>query len=79
MLLQVLASFSAGFSTGGEEAASVEAVAFSPSHPHALTGSLTGVMGVWDIPTQTLRHHCTHEVGVAGVGVALWRELPYSG
>lgn len=43
----------------------MEAVAFSPSHPHALTGSLSGALAIWDIPTQTLRHRCNHEVGGA--------------
>lgn len=46
----------------GGELPSVEAVGFSPALPVAVTGSLSGVMGVWDVPTQKLRQKLTHEV-----------------
>ena len=69
----MLVTFSAGFakhvdSGGGASAeqesqlSPVEAVGFSPSTSLAVTGSLSGVMGVWDIPTQKLRHKCVHQV-----------------
>ena len=74
--LQVLCVFAAGFSPAsnesgssggsesgdGERQCSVEAVGFSPLLPVAVTGSLSGVVGVWDFPTQKLRQKCSHEV-----------------
>ena len=45
-----------------DELQSVEAVGFSPTLPVAVTGSLSGVVGIWDIPTQKLRQNLTHEV-----------------
>jgi hypothetical protein len=41
---------------------SVEDVAFFPSLPLALTASLSGAVGVWDIATQKLRHTLQHQV-----------------
>ena len=46
----------------GDELPSVEAVGFSSALPVAVTGSLSGMVGVWDIPTQKLRQQLTHEV-----------------
>ena len=43
---------------------SVEDVAFSPSLPLALTASLSGAVGVWDIATQKLRHKLHHQVNL---------------
>ena len=73
--MQVLATFSAGFAkqvdvagAAVEEEAdllSVEAVGLSPTNPLAVTGSLGGVLGVWDIPTQKLRQKCIHKVMVS--------------
>lgn len=40
----------------------IESVGFCPSLPLALTGSLSGVLAVWDLPTQKLRQQCRHEV-----------------
>lgn len=63
-LLQVVGTFVAGFPSSGEnDSPSVEAVGFSPSLPVAVTGSLSGVLGVWDLPTQKLRQQCQHGVG----------------
>ena len=59
-----MATFAAGFPLSGEDdSPSVEAVAFSSSLPVAVTGSLSGVLGVWDLPTQRLRQQLQHEVG----------------
>lgn len=71
----MLVTFSAGFAKQGvdggagasageteSELSSVEAVEFSPTNPLAVTGSLSGVMGIWDIPTQKLRQKCIHKV-----------------
>ena len=65
-------TFSAGFARQGgsdagaegekEEVSSVEAVGLSPTVPLAVTGSLSGVLGVWDMPTQKLRQKCIHKV-----------------
>ena len=73
--MQVLATFSAGFAkqvgvagVAVEEEAdlpSVEAVGLSPTNPLAVTGSLSGVLGIWDIPTQKLRQKCIHKVMVS--------------
>ena len=46
----------------GDDLPSVEAVGFSQALPVAVTGSLSGVVGVWDISTQKLRQKFTHEV-----------------
>ncbi len=70
--------FSAGFPCGSEnhasededtesqsrknDSGSVEAVCFSPVFPVAVTGSLSGVIGVWDISTQKLRQQCMQKV-----------------
>ena len=43
---------------------SVEDVCFCPSLPLALTASLSGAVGVWDIATQKLRHKLQHQVCV---------------
>ncbi|XP_014663766.1 PREDICTED: angio-associated migratory cell protein-like isoform X2 [Priapulus caudatus] len=37
---------------------SIESVAFSPSLQLLATGSLNGMLGIWDVPTQVLRHNC---------------------
>ena len=60
-------SQSSGAGGGGDEESeseppSVEAIAFSPVLPIAVTGSLSGVLGVWDMPTQKLRQRCNHDV-----------------
>eukprot|EP00731_Ephydatia_muelleri_P030804 Em0022g318a len=55
---KVLATFDASEGSSGEEQMPVEAVAFSTSLPVALTGSLSGVLGVWDLSTQKLRQQC---------------------
>ena len=51
----------------GEMLCGVEAVCFSPVLPVALTGSLSGVLGVWDLASQRLRHKCIHKVSVVNV------------
>ncbi len=63
----MLSVFPAGFAEeregGGEElSCDVEAVCFSSVLPVGLTGSLSGVLGVWDLPTQKLRQKCLHKV-----------------
>ena len=81
--IQILATFQAGFprsegassSPAGQvsdlseerEPVCVEAVGFSSVLPVALTGSLSGVLGVWDLPTQQLRLQCTHDVSISTV------------
>lgn len=73
-------TFSAGFARqvdgdhGAEagkegELSSVEAVGLSPTSPLAVTGSLSGVLGVWDMPTQKLRQKCIHKVWSVGDNV----------
>ncbi len=73
LLAQVVATLSAGFPRGQDsvpsapaEDGSVECVAFTPTLPLAVSGSLSGVMAVWDLPTQQLRLVCQHEVCVYG-------------
>ncbi|KAK6166332.1 hypothetical protein SNE40_023054 [Patella caerulea] len=43
---------------------SVETVGLSNIFPYAATGCMNGSLGIWDIPSQSLRHHCKHEVGI---------------
>ena len=43
---------------------SVEAVCFSPTLPVAVTGSLSGIIGVWDISAQKLRQKCIQQVHI---------------
>ena len=67
---QVMCTFPAGFAprrdsgdNGDEDRqCTVEAVSFSPLFPVAITGSLSGVLGVWDLPTQKLRQKCIQQV-----------------
>ena len=65
---KVLCSFEAGFPQSGEESenSSVECVAFSSDTQYVLSGSLSGVLGIWDISAQRLRHSCKHPLG-AGI------------
>ncbi len=71
LLAQVVATLGAGFPRGQDsvpsalaEDGSVECVAFTPTLPLAVSGSLSGAMAVWDLPTQQLRLVCQHEVCV---------------
>ena len=58
-VMQVVVTFAAGFPSSGEnDSPLIEAVGFSPSLPIAVTGSLSGVLGVWDVPTQKPRQQC---------------------
>lgn len=68
-MVQVIATLAAGMpqETSDTErdsppSSSVEAVAFCPSLPLAITASLSGAVGVWDIATQKLRHKLHHQV-----------------
>ena len=65
---KVLATFDAGFPQSKEESenTSVECVCFSNDTVFVLSGSLSGVLGIWDISAQRLRHECKHPIG-AGV------------
>lgn len=61
---KVLCKFAAGFPPqreGADVSCGVEAVCFSPALPVVLTGSLSGVLGIWDLPTQKLRLQCVHQ------------------
>lgn len=71
--VQVVVSLAAGMpqevaSTADDEGmiqpppSSVEDVVFFPTLPLALTASLSGAVGVWDIATQKLRHTLRHQV-----------------
>ena len=65
---KILSTFDAGFpqSNGDTENTSVECVSFSTDTLFVLSGSLSGVLAVWDISAQRLRHECKHPIG-AGV------------
>lgn len=65
---KVLSTFEAGFPQSKEESesTSVECVCFSNDTLFALSGSLSGVLAIWDISAQRLRHQCKHPIG-AGV------------
>ena len=65
---KILSTFDAGFPQGddGSEDSSVECVAFTDDTSYILSGSLSGVLAVWDISAQRLRHTCKHPLG-AGI------------
>ncbi|CAG5129165.1 unnamed protein product, partial [Candidula unifasciata] len=48
----------------GEEDNSVETVGFSHTHDYAATGTLTGDLEIWDLPTKSVRHKCDHPFGI---------------
>lgn len=62
---KVLATFDC--SSPGVDENSVEAVGFSPTHAFAATGTVTGVLGIWDTNTQICRHRCTHDAGIVSL------------
>merc|ERR1711936_883727 len=43
-----------------DEEDSVEAVGFckTPGHPYLATGTLSGNLEIWDLPSKTVRHKC---------------------
>ncbi|XP_022079230.1 angio-associated migratory cell protein-like [Acanthaster planci] len=62
---KVLATFSAGaVKPEIGDSNSVEAVGLCQSQSLAAVGSLNGILGVWDIPTQKQRHCCQLEAGI---------------
>ncbi|XP_070569921.1 angio-associated migratory cell protein-like [Ptychodera flava] len=64
---KVIATFAAGPAASEDESNSVEAVAFCKSQPLVAVGSLNGIVGLWDIPTQIQRNQCKHEAGIVRV------------
>lgn len=46
---------------------SVEAVGFSPTHAFAATGTVAGVLSIWDTNTQICRHSCKHDAGIVSL------------
>ncbi|XP_064607664.1 angio-associated migratory cell protein-like [Liolophura sinensis] len=60
---KVLATFQCG-KPASLETDCVETVGFSQTQPLVATGSLSGSLCVWDVPTQVLRHTCPHEAGI---------------
>ncbi len=62
---KVLATFSAGeVKENIGDSNSVESVGLCQSQSLAAVGSLNGSLGVWDVPTQKIRHQCQHEAGI---------------
>ncbi|XP_061745140.1 angio-associated migratory cell protein [Nerophis ophidion] len=49
---------------GEEESNSVESVGFCNILPLVAVAYLDGTMGIYDLPTQVLRHSCHHETGI---------------
>lgn len=43
---------------------SVEAIGFSKVNNYLATGTLNGMLSIWDISSQTCRHQCQHEAGI---------------
>ncbi|XP_031557021.1 angio-associated migratory cell protein-like [Actinia tenebrosa] len=65
---KVLATLNAGFPEPQEEnPPSIEAVSFSNTLPLLATGSLSGVMAFWDVPTHRLRQQCKHPATVVSL------------
>lgn len=62
---KVLSTLSAGFETNDcDSPPSIEAVGFSSLQPILATGSLSGVLGVWDLSSYRLRQQCKHPGGI---------------
>ena len=76
---KILTSFDAGFPHGNEdgESTSVECVSFSNDTLYVLSGSLSGVLAVWDISAQRLRHECRHPIGAGVTKLALDPSVVY--
>ncbi|XP_061841235.1 angio-associated migratory cell protein [Nerophis lumbriciformis] len=49
---------------GEEESNSVESVGFCNILPLVAVAYLDGTLGIYDLPTQVLRHRCHHETGI---------------
>ncbi|XP_060570298.1 angio-associated migratory cell protein-like [Ruditapes philippinarum] len=62
---KVLATFDC--SSPGVEENSVETVGFSPTHAFAATGTVAGVLSIWDTNTQICRHRCPHNAGIVSL------------
>lgn len=72
-----VASFDAGFprDDDSETQNSIECVGFSNDTLFALSGSLSGVLGIWDISAQRLRHRCNHPVGCGITTLSLVKDV----
>ncbi len=73
---KIIATFDAGFPQSDNEAqnSSIECVSFSMDMSYVLSGSLSGVLGIWDISAQRLRHQCKHPIGSGITALALTPE-----
>lgn len=76
---KILSTFNAGFPQGDDDSenSSVECVAFTDDTIYALSGSLSGVLAVWDISAQRLRHTCKHSLGAGIVTLCLDPTVSY--
>lgn len=61
---KVLGTLDAGLAKEESKDKSVEAVGFSENQFLLATASLSGVLGIWDMTSQRLRHQCNHPAGV---------------
>ncbi|KAH3753809.1 angio-associated migratory cell protein-like [Dreissena polymorpha] len=68
---KVLSTFDCS-TPGSDGEDSVEAVALCPTHSYAATGTVSGVLSIWDTNTQICRHRCLHEAGIVSL---LWDRL----
>ncbi|XP_071823388.1 angio-associated migratory cell protein-like isoform X2 [Apostichopus japonicus] len=65
---KVVATFPAGaIDESIGDTNSVESLEFSSSQSLVAIGSLNGLLSIWDVPTQKLRHQCRTETGVVKV------------
>eukprot|EP00794_Sanderia_malayensis_P017476 gene17476-19223_t len=79
---KVITTFQASFHEKGDDhdesqqSTSIECVAFSNDMMYILSGSLSGVLAVWDISAQRLRHKCKHpnEAGITALSVDLHQQ-----
>ena len=76
---KLVASFDAGFAQASDdsEPPSIECVAFSHDQTLACSGSLSGVLAIWDISAQRLRHQCKHPAG-SGITKLAWDSKSFS-
>lgn len=64
---KVLETLQVGLAQEESKNNSVEALEFCSNQPLLATASLSGVLGIWDVTSQRLRHQCRHQAGVTRI------------
>jgi len=61
---KVLTTYNCALETSTDEEESVEAVAFCNSNNLVATGTLSGILTIWNTNSHTSRHQCKHQAGI---------------